>query len=142
MLRHYVDTVKSWINVPAKPGIKHSKQKNFPLVVAALKKLTVTAASVLQDRFDRTFEKVGKTSLVANMSMLRLKSFNGHHFIEMVKRVGDSTTNTDREKVKFLAYGSSVLRYIYHQIATYVLRPSESPNKLLLCKDVPLSAQF
>lgn len=97
--------VKSWVNVAAEPSKAKHQQKNFLPVVATLRKLMVTAASVLLDQIDRTLKKVGKTSLVTDMSVLRTKRFNAHHFIEMVKRAGDSTINTGREKVKFLAYG-------------------------------------
>lgn len=114
MFRHYVEMVKSWINVAANFSKTKHQQKNFPPVVAVLKKLMMTVASVLLDQFDQTLEKVSKTSLVTDMSILHIKGFNTHHFIKMIKRTKDLTTNTGQEKVKFLAYSSPVLRYIYY----------------------------
>lgn len=76
------------------------------------------------------------------MSVLYAKGFNAYHFIKIVKRAKDSIINTNQEKVKFLTYGSLVLRYIYHQIAISILQLSRLLNKLLLCKDIPFSAQF
>ncbi len=117
---------------------------NFPSTTAPLRKLTVTASSVLLDRFDRTLSKVKKNTLVGDMAVLRSRGFNGHHFIHMVKRTGDPSTQTGLEKLRFLTFGSSDLRYILYQINTYVLPPTSShgKRKILLYEDVSLSAQF
>lgn len=117
---------------------------NFPQVTAELRKLTVTASSVLLYRFDQTLTSVNKSSLVQDMMALRNKGFNAHHFISMVKRRGDPVTDTVRDKARFMCYGSPALRFVYSQLHTYVLPSSSSqkPRKLLLCEDVPLTAQF
>lgn len=88
--------------------------------------------------------KVDSNSLVPQMAILRTKGFNAHHFVSLVKRRGDAETSTGREKLQFLAFGSPALRYILHQVRTYVLPQTAEgkTNKLLLLEDVPLSAQF
>jgi hypothetical protein len=78
------------------------------------------------------------------MAVLRSRGFNAHHLIQMVKRTGDPSTLTGLEKLKFITFGTPILSYIFHQINSYVLPPttSHAKRKLLLCEDVPLSAQF
>lgn len=55
------------------------------------------------------------------MAALRTKGFNAHHFVDLVKRKGDAETDTGREKLQFLTFGSPVLRYILHQVRKYAL---------------------
>ena len=62
----------------------------------------------------------------------------------MVLQKGDATPDTAFEKLKFLTFSSPALRFILHQVTTYVLPQStiEKPRKLLLTEDIPLTAQF
>jgi hypothetical protein len=55
---------------------------------------------------------------------------------------GDPETTTGLEKVKFLTYGSPKLRYILHQVHTYVLSQTaqDGSRKLLIIEDISLTA--
>lgn len=78
------------------------------------------------------------------MTNLRYRGFNVNHFVDVVRRKGDLQLTTEIEKLKFLTFSSPALRFIYYQLHTSVLPPSteETPQKLFLTEDVPLSAQF
>lgn len=67
-----------------------------------------------------------------------------HQARQLLEPDRGAATETGLQKVTFLAFGSLVLRFILHQAHTYVLprTPDEKPRKLLLCEDVPLSAQL
>lgn len=88
--------------------------------------------------------KIESNTLVPQMAALRNKGFNAHHLVTMVKRKGDAETDTGRHKLQFLTFGSPILRFIFHQVRTYVLPQTQArkANKPLLLEDIPLSAQF
>lgn len=121
------------------------KKTRFSPTAGPLRKLTIAASSVFLDQFDKTLDRVGKTSLVGDMEKLRTMAFNAYHFLQMVKRQGDVPVNTGLEKLKMLTYGSSALKYISHEVNTYYVLPPNTAGakrKLLLCEDMPLTAQF
>ena len=134
--------VKDWAS--QRPEKRSEKHNNFPLVTRALRKLTVCAASLLLERFDRTMEKIRRSSLVEDMTSLRHRGFNANHLKDIQLQKADSTPLTALKKLKFLIFGSPPFRFILHQIHVYVLPalPTSKPNKLLLTEDVSLSAQF
>lgn len=142
MFRQYLHTIKQWASHRGKES--EQKKHNFPPVTGSLRKLTMCAGSTLLDRFDHTMRKVGKSALVDDMSTLRTKCFNANHMVDMVLRKGDPLPSTGLEKLRFLTFGSPILRFLLHQIHIYVLPEScqSRPRKLLLTEDIPLSAQF
>lgn len=136
-----MQSIKDWV---AKKTTEGDKPTNFPPITGSLRKLTVCAASTLLERFDRTMATVDRNSLVGDMTVLRNRGFNSNHFAEMVHRKGDPDLVTGKDKLTFLTFGSPALRFIFHQLHTYVLPQSsqEKPQKLLLTENVPLTAQF
>lgn len=131
----------TWSSISPPAG---KKRNSFPPVTASLRKLTVCAASILLERFDRTMQKLNMDSLVHNMTALRSRGFHANDFVKMVLWKGDPTPLTGQQTLKFLTFGSPALRFILHQIHTYVLPadPNDKPRKLLITEDIPLSAQF
>lgn len=136
-----------WMNLYqafTKTSADGEKKTNSPPVTASLRNLTVCAASTLLERFDRTMEKMNRNWLVDSMTALRNQGFNAKHFVDMVLRKGDPRPLTGQQKLTFLTFGSPALRYLLHQLHTYVLpaQHGEKPRKLLLTEDIPLSAEW
>ena len=114
--------IKEWC--AARPKDKDNKDdQKFPPVTGELRKLTVCSASTLLERFDSTMRRIGRDSLVKNMSGLRLRGFNAHHFVEMVTRKGDPVRSTALDKLRLLTFGSPALRFVLHHINTCFNKP-------------------
>ena len=62
--------------------------------------------------------------LASKMASLQSQGFNGYHFVEMVLQKKDASPDMALEKLKFLTFGSLALRFILHQVKTYVLPQS------------------
>ena len=62
----------------------------------------------------------------------------------MVLQKKDASPDTALEKLKFMTFSFPALRFILHQVKTYVLPQSttEKRRKLQLTEDIPLTAQF
>ena len=65
--------IKEWC--AARPR-GEDKRKTFQPIIGSLRKFTVCSASTLLERFDMTMGRIGKNSLVGNMSGLRYRGFN------------------------------------------------------------------
>lgn len=78
---------------------------------------------------DRTTEKVGRYSLANDLTALRNRGFNAHHFIDMVLCRGDPQPLTSQQKLAFLTFGSPALSLILYQLHTCVL-PARHHKKL------------
>lgn len=70
--------------------------------------------------------------------------FDAHHFIQFVKRRGDPDTYTGSEKLRFISYGSPILRYILYQIHTYILPHNimEKSRRLLITEELLLEGHY
>jgi hypothetical protein len=121
-----------------------SSKINFSFTIAFLRKLIVTTFSILLNRFDRTFIKMNKNSLIDDMINLKNKKFNAHHLIFMMKRTNDFVIKIDLKKIRYICFDSLKLRYILHLINIYVLSfiIAHNRRKFLLCENIFLFAQF
>lgn len=71
-----------WAQQPVERTQRESSTISAAAVTSLLSKLTITAASLLLDRFNRTPQEVNKNALVSHMTALRNKGLNAHHFID------------------------------------------------------------
>ena len=119
-------------------------KEHFPHITAPLRHLTIASASVLLSRFDRMLRKIHRNTLVEDLTMFRQQGISAHHLIFLTRRAGEPSPTTGLTKLQSLCFGSPTLRYILHQLRTYVL-PTDfnaPPKKLLITEDVPLNAWF
>jgi hypothetical protein len=121
-----------------------SSKINFFFTIASFKKLIVTTFSILLNRFNRTFIRVNKNSLIDDMINLRNRKFNAHHLIFMMKRTNDFVIEIDLKKIKYIYFDSFKLRYIFYLINIYVLSfiIAHNRRKFLLCENISLFVQF
>jgi hypothetical protein len=139
--REFNDAFKKWKSGdPSQPNAADT----FPHVMAPLRHLTIASCSLLLSRLDRMLRKVGRNTLVDDITLFRTKGLSAHHIVDLVRRQGDPPVRTGMEKLRFLLYGAPTLRYILHQIHHYVLPHTVTgkKNKILITEDVPLNAFF
>lgn len=85
---------------------------------------------------------MGITTLVEDINRFLSKNLTANHFIPLVQRQSDVSTQIKPEKLRFFTYGSPKLRYMLHKVHTYVLpcNSTDQPRKLLVTEDLPLTA--
>lgn len=116
----------------------------FPNVMAPLRYLTIASCSLLLSRFDRTLRKIQLNTLMNDMNRFRAENITAIEILSIVKRPKGPNTETGFEKLQFLAFDAPKLRYIFHEIHTYVLPHTikENGRKFLITEDVPLNASY
>ena len=142
--RNYVMIFKKYRDKSNEKNSIEQKKRIFFRTVGFFRKFILTAVSVFFDRFDRIFERVNRTILIQDMTSLKQRNFNVHHFIFLKKRSEDSITEIELNRIRFFIFEFFCFKYIFHELHTYVLpfMHVEKFRKIFFCENIFLSAQF
>ena len=149
--RNYVMIFKKYRDKSNEKNLIQQKKRNFFRTVDFFRKFILTAVSVffyrfdrIFDQFDRIFECVNRTILIQDMTSLKQRNFNVHHFIFLIKRFEDFVTKTELNRIRFFIFEFFCFKYIFHELHTYVLSfiHVEKFRKKIFCENIFLSTQF
>ncbi len=123
---------------------KVEKIDHFSNLMTFLRQFIIALSSLIFNRFNRTSKQIEFIILIKNLNMYKFKNFSVEKIIIMIKRTNDFQIITNLEKIKFLTYESFKLRYILHQIHTYVLSQTNEnrSRKLLIIENISLTTFF
>ena len=123
---------------------KSEQNESYFNVITSLKQFTIIFSSLILSRFDRILRKMKMNILVENIIRFRHKNISANEILFCAKRTENSNTITDLAILKLLIYNSSKIRYILHQIHTYVLLYTiiQLSKKLFIIENILLNAFY
>jgi len=126
----------------ARPG-PSDRATTFAHPVGALRELALDTSSVLVARFNHLGKSVNRSTVVDDMVRFRANESGADWFIDAVWRPGDLPIGTRLQKLKFLCWGSPMLRQLLFTLLDSILPLKGRPaTKLLVCEHTPLVAWF